>query len=98
MIRTFEIYHPREWQLAHYMPPPVVKRLANVLECPMPGLIVEMKVKAGDRVFRGQELVIIESMKMESAVASPCDGVVESIEAQAGDAVETGMVLIKFKG
>ena len=57
-----------------------------------------MKVKAGDRVFRGQELVIIESMKMESAVASPCDGVVESVEAQAGDAVETGMVLVTFKG
>jgi propionyl-CoA carboxylase alpha chain len=97
IIRTFEIYHPREWQLARHMPEPKVKRLANVLECPMPGLIVEMKVKAGDQVFRGQELVIIESMKMESAVASPCDGVVESVEAQAGDAVETGMVLVTFK-
>ena len=79
------------------MPPPVVKLLDNVLECPMPGLIVETKVKPGDRVFRGQELVILESMKMESAVASPCDGVVQSVEAKSGDAVETGTVLITFK-
>ena len=41
--------------------------------------------------------MILESMKMESAAASPCDGVVESVEAKSGDAVETGMVLITFK-
>jgi propionyl-CoA carboxylase alpha chain len=58
---------------------------------------VEIKVKPGDRVFRGQELVIIESMKMESAVASSCDGVVESIEVKPEDAVDTGMVLVTFK-
>jgi propionyl-CoA carboxylase alpha chain len=80
------------------MPPPVVKQVENVLQCPMPGLIVEIKVKPGDRVFRGQELVIIESMKMESAVASSCDGVVESIEVKPEDAVDTGMVLVTFKG
>jgi len=97
LVRTFEIYDPREWELARFMPPPVVKHLDNVLECPMPGLIVETKVKPGDRVFRGQELVILESMKMESAVASPCDGLVESVEAKSGDAVETGTVLITFK-
>lgn len=97
IIRVFEVYHPREWELARFMPPPVTKQLDNVLECPMPGLIVEIKVKPGERVFRGQELVIIESMKMESAVASPCDGLVESVEAESGDAVETGTVLVTFK-
>jgi len=97
IIRTFEVYEPREWDLARYMPPPVVKQVDNVLECPMPGLIVEVKVKPGDRVFRGQELVTIESMKMESAVASSCDGVVESVAVKPDDAVDTGMVLVTFK-
>jgi propionyl-CoA carboxylase alpha chain len=97
IVRTFEIYDPREWDLAQYMPPPVEKHVDNVLECPMPGLIVEIKVKPGDRVFRGQELVIIESMKMESAVASSCDGVVESVSVKPEDAVETGTVLVTFK-
>ena len=93
---TFEIYNPREWQLARHMPPPVLTGGGNFLDCPMPGLVVEVKVKAGVRVFRGQELVVLESMKMESAVAAPGDRVVEEVLVQAGDAVETGTVLIRF--
>ena len=97
MSRTFEIYNRREWQLARYMPPPVTKVSGNILDCPMPGLVVDVKVTAGERVFRGQELVILESMKMESAVSAPGDGVVESVCVQPGDAVETGTVLVHFK-
>jgi propionyl-CoA carboxylase alpha chain len=97
VIRIFEIYDPREWELARFMPLPVQKKSGNVLECPMPGMIVEIKVKAGDRVFRGQELAVIESMKMESIVASPCDCVVGTINVKSGDAVETGMALMSFK-
>jgi len=96
MTRLFEIYSPREWKLARYMPSPVKKVLDNVLECPMPGLIVEVKVRKGDRIYRGQELLVIESMKMESGVASPCDGYVDSVSVQSGDAVETGKVLMTF--
>ncbi len=95
--RTFEIYNPREWELVRYMPAPVEKVSGNILDCPMPGLVVEVKVTAGERVFRGQELIILESMKMESAVSAPADGVVESICVRAGDAVETGTVLVHFK-
>jgi propionyl-CoA carboxylase alpha chain len=97
VTRTFEIYNPREWQLAHFMPPPVTSVDANILDCPMPGLVVDVKVKAGERVFRGQELIILESMKMESAVSAPGDGVVESVSVKPGDAVETGTLLIHFK-
>lgn len=97
VTRTFEIYNPREWQLAHFMPPPVTAVDANILDCPMPGLVVDVKVKAGERVFRGQELIILESMKMESAVSAPGDGVVESVSVKPGDAVETGTLLIHFK-
>ncbi len=93
----FEIYNPREWALAGYMPSPVEKVAGNILDCPMPGLVVDVKVKAGERVFRGQELVILESMKMESAVSAPADGVVESVCVEQGDAVETGTVLVHFK-
>jgi len=39
----------------------------------MPGQVVELKARAGDRVYKGQKLVILESMKMESAVYSPSD-------------------------
>lgn len=94
---SFEIYNPREWQVAHYMPPPIKKVRDNILDCPMPGLVVDVKAAAGERVFRGQELVILESMKMESAVSAPADGVIEAICVKQGDAVETGTVLVQFK-
>ena len=97
VTRTFEIYNPREWKLSRFMPPPSVKEAENILECPMPGLVVDVKVKAGDQVFRGQELVILESMKMESAVSSPGDGLVDEVLVKPGDAVESGKVLIRFK-
>lgn len=95
--RTFEIYNPREWKLARFMPVLSKRETENILECPMPGLVVDVKVGAGERVFRGQELVVLESMKMESAVSSPGDGVIEEVLVKPGDAVESGMVLIRFK-
>lgn len=95
--RTFEIYSPREWRLVQYMPTPKKRILDNVLECPMPGLVVDIRVKKGKQVYRGQELVIIEAMKMESGVASPCDGEVEEVMVHTGQAVEAGDVLLTFK-
>jgi propionyl-CoA carboxylase alpha chain len=63
----------------------------------MPGLIVDIRVQKGDRVYKGQELVIIEAMKMESAVASPRDGEIEDVLVTNGQAVEIGNILVAFK-
>jgi propionyl-CoA carboxylase alpha chain len=97
ITRVFEIYTPKEWKLMKYMPARRKQKAANALICPMPGLIVEVLVQKGDRVFRGQNLVILESMKMESGVASPVDGVVAEVPAEPGQAVEPGEILVKFK-
>jgi propionyl-CoA carboxylase alpha chain len=67
-----------------------------VLLSPLPGMVVNILVKKGDRVYRGQDRVVIESMKMECGVSSPCDGIVENIAATVGKAVETDEVLITF--
>jgi propionyl-CoA carboxylase alpha chain len=94
--RIFEIYTPREWELAQYMPKEKKDAHENELLSPLPGMVVSILVKKGDRVYRGQDLVVIESMKMESGVSSPCDGVVEQVAATIGKAVETDEVLITF--
>lgn len=96
ITRTFEIYRPREWKLAKYMPRSKKIVLDNILRSPMPALVVDIKVKKGERVYRGQELIIIEAMKMESGVASPCDGEVQEVMAHIGQAVETGDILLTF--
>lgn len=94
--RRVEVYTPREWELIHHMPKKVERRSENVLVCPMPGLVVEVRVAKGDRVYRGQDLLILESMKLETGVASPRDAVVEEVLVRQGDSVEMGTALLRF--
>jgi propionyl-CoA carboxylase alpha chain len=96
--QTLEIYTPLEWKLTRYVPtPPEDRAMDNLLPCPMPGIIVDVQVHPGERVYKGQQLVIIESMKMESGVASPYDAVVEKVLVENGQNVETGDTLLIFK-
>ncbi len=69
----------------------------NVLKCPMPGMITSIDVEEGAHVRKGQELVRMESMKMETGVAAPIDGQVDKVLVQAGQTVETDQVLITFR-
>lgn len=68
----------------------------NTVKAPMPGLVVEIKVKPGDHVAIGDALVILEAMKMENIIRSAGDGVVKSINVKKGDGVEKNQVLIEF--
>jgi propionyl-CoA carboxylase alpha chain len=95
--RLFEVYTPKEWALMRYMPDKVDVALNNILLCPMPGLVVDVLVQKGERVHRGQNLVILESMKMESGVASPVDGIITEILVQKGQAVGSDEVLMTFE-
>ncbi|KAF1717644.1 3-methylcrotonyl-CoA carboxylase [Pseudoxanthomonas yeongjuensis] len=60
---------------------------------PMPGRVVVLKASPGQAVVAGQELLVIEAMKMELAIRSPRDGVVAELRAAAGDFVEADAVL-----
>ena len=95
--RVFEVYTPKEWALMEFMPEKADKVANNILVCPMPGLVVDVLAQKGERVFRGQNLVILESMKMESGVASPVDGVIAEVRVSSGQAVEAGETLIRFE-
>jgi propionyl-CoA carboxylase alpha chain len=93
----FDVYSPQEWELAGFMPQSKAQEKLDELRSPMPGMVVDLRVKPGDRVYRGQDLVIIESMKMECGVSSPRDGEVDQVRARVGQAVESDDVLITFK-
>jgi biotin carboxyl carrier protein len=68
----------------------------NEIKAPMPGLILKVLVGAGDTVAKGDNLLVVEAMKMENIIKAPGDGVVSAILTQAGDKVEKNQVLIKF--
>ncbi len=95
--RTFEIYSPREWDVAHLMPEPSADSDSGVVTCPMPGLVVSVDVSVGDEVHAGDVLLTLESMKMQSGVAAPGDGRVAVIHVTDGQAVDAGDVLVEIE-
>ncbi|WP_303310242.1 biotin/lipoyl-containing protein [Hymenobacter sp. BT730] len=68
----------------------------NELKAPMPGLIVDIRVAAGQTVQKGDPLLVLEAMKMENILKSPGDGVVSAIKVSLRDNVTKGQVLIQF--
>jgi len=68
----------------------------NQVLAPMPGRIVLVKARPGDQVEEGQELLVMEAMKMELALKAPRAGTIDSIGAAQGDFVEADAVLVRF--
>jgi acetyl/propionyl-CoA carboxylase alpha subunit len=66
------------------------------LKAPMPGLIVEVKVKEGQMVQKGDSLLILEAMKMENVLKAPADAQIKSIKVKERENVEKNHVLIQF--
>ncbi|MBN2602300.1 MAG: biotin/lipoyl-binding protein [Candidatus Marinimicrobia bacterium] len=75
-------------------PLPVVS--GSSIVAPLPGLILKIHVKPGDAIKAGQNLVVMEAMKMENDVQAPANGTVKSILIKEGDSVNEGDVLIEL--
>jgi biotin carboxyl carrier protein len=69
----------------------------KVIKAPIPGHIVDIAVKPGDRVRRDQELCSLEAMKMNNAIRAPYDGIIASIEVTTGQPVAYGDTLMTFE-
>jgi biotin carboxyl carrier protein len=70
---------------------------AGSLASPMPGTVVKVLVSAGDRVERGQDLLVVEAMKMEIKVSAPVAGTVKAVRAAEGDPCDAGQVLAEVE-
>jgi 3-methylcrotonyl-CoA carboxylase alpha subunit len=66
------------------------------LTAPMPGKIIEVSARAGQRVKRGEPLLVLEAMKMEHTIVAPADGIIDGVHFSPGDLVEEGAALIAF--
>lgn len=69
----------------------------NNIKAPMPGLIIDVKIQAGDTVQLNDPLLILEAMKMENVLKSPGEGIVKTVTVKKGDKVEKNQVLIEFQ-
>lgn len=79
---SHEKYIDKEWLMAR-----------EIVEAPMPGIILSVRVKAGDMVTEDDELCILEAMKMENPIVAPVSGRVVEIRVSVHSRVETGQVI-----
>ena len=66
---------------------------SSEIRVPMPGKVVAVHVAEWEPVKRGQGLIVVEAMKMQNELTAPCDGIVVSLRAKAGDSVAAGTTL-----
>lgn len=83
-------------------PPPAISRPAasaakGSISSPLPGVILDIKVKEGDEVKRGQTLMVLEAMKMENDIKSDRDGKVTKINVSKGESILEGTDLISIE-
>ena len=64
---------------------------------PIAGTVLEIKCKVGDQVTAGQTLLVIEAMKMETAIAAPAAGRVKAVPVAPGDSVRENQMLVEFE-
>jgi len=69
----------------------------NDLISPMPGLIIDVQVRAGQEVKEGDTLVVLSAMKMENSFVSGTDGVIKAVHVSKDDAVAKGQLLVEFE-
>lgn len=87
---------PRVAELAQHMPQPKSSSSQNELTSPIAGLIVSLKVQDGQEVKQGQELMVIEAMKMENVIAATHDTTIKKVHINEKDSVAVDQVLIEF--
>ena len=77
-------------------PPQAVAGGQQVVKAPMPGVILEVAVKVGDRVERGQAVAVLDAMKMHNTIGAPRAGVVAEVLASAGQSVAYGDPIVRL--
>ena len=89
-------YHPSTARTVAPAPAPPAGAGSSI-KSPLPGVLLDVNVREGDKVKVGQKLMVLEAMKMENNIDSDIEGTVKSIVKQKGDSVLEGDVLITFE-
>jgi len=92
-----QVLSPRAAELYDLMPVRTAADMSKYLVSPMPGLLVSVAVEEGQDVKVGEELCVIEAMKMENILRAERDGLVKSIKATAGSSVATDDIIMEFE-
>ncbi|MFT3955863.1 MAG: acetyl-CoA carboxylase biotin carboxylase subunit [Piscinibacter sp.] len=95
-VRT-RVLSPRAAELYALMPFKAPPDLSKFLLSPMPGLLVDVAVQAGQKVLAGEKLAVIEAMKMENILVAQQDGVVAKVAAAKGESLAVDQIILEFQ-
>lgn len=93
---TFKITEPLDELLKSMGLENALTPKISEIKAPMPGLVLDILVKPGDTVKKGDKILILEAMKMENAIKSPIDAVISEIHIVKGTAVDKNQSLVVF--
>ena len=96
-LAEVKVVTPRAAELLHHMPVKAPPDLSRFLLAPMPGLLVSLAVKEGDEVKAGEELAVLEAMKMENTLRAVRDGVVARVNFQSGASLAVDDKIMEFE-
>jgi len=91
------VVRPRVAELAARMPEKAPADLSRLLLSPMPGLLVRLAVEEGQEVKSGEELAVVEAMKMENVLRAERDGVVAAVHARPGASLAVDQAILEFE-
>ncbi|MEP2980120.1 MAG: acetyl/propionyl/methylcrotonyl-CoA carboxylase subunit alpha [Lentilitoribacter sp.] len=92
-----KVLTPRVAELLSLMPIKEAADTSKYLLCPMPGLVIDLKVSVGDAIEEGQPLAIVEAMKMENVLKAEKSGTVKEIPVKTGDSLAVDAVIMEFE-
>lgn len=87
----------REFELSKHMREPPKVDTSDIVPSPMPGTVISFAVEEGDLVEAGQELCIVEAMKMQNIIRSPRSGVIASLDVAAGSSVSADQIIVRLE-
>ncbi|QYK43850.1 MAG: acetyl/propionyl/methylcrotonyl-CoA carboxylase subunit alpha [Xanthobacteraceae bacterium] len=90
------VFTATEAAAAKLMPVKQAGDSGKIVKCPMPGLVVSIAVKEGQQVQAGDQLAIVEAMKMENVIRAERDATVKSVAVKAGDSLAVDAVILEF--
>lgn len=91
------VYNEDQFKLKEFMPVIKARDMSKILISPMPGGIISVSVKAGDHIVDGQELLVIEAMKMQNIIRAEKEAKIKTVKVKKGQSVAVDEVLIEFE-
>jgi len=91
------VLEPKQYKYKKHMAPPKKIDYAKSVLSPMPGSIVSVNVEVGQNIIDGQDLIVIEAMKMQNIIKSQADGKIKKIHIQGGASVGVDQLLIELE-